>query len=137
MSSKTQIFVNLPVKNLDNSIEFFNKLGFSFNPNYTDEKAACLIISEEIYAMLILEPVFKSFTKKEIADTKNCSEFIMCLSADSREKVDEIVNKAVKAGSKVTTDPVDQGFMYEWGFEDLDGHLWTYFYMNKNDANAD
>src|SRR5882757_3786019 len=94
----TKIFVNLPVKDLKRSMDFFAKLGFTYNPQFTDEKAACMIISEDIYAMLLTEPFFKNFTKKEIVDAKKSTESIICLSAESREKVDEMVSNAIAAG---------------------------------------
>jgi uncharacterized protein len=129
VETKTQVFINLPVKDLERSKEFFIKLGYSFNPQFTDQNAACLVISDEIYAMLLVHDFFKGFTKKEIADTSRTAEAIIALSTDSRKKVDELVNKAVKAGAE-PTDPVDHGFMYQWGFQDLDGHLWEIFYMD-------
>ncbi|WP_246938492.1 VOC family protein [Bacillus pinisoli] len=126
------IFVNLPVKDLNKTKEFFSKLGFEFNSQFTNELAACMIISDNIFAMLLVEDHYKNFTKKEIADTTNSSEAIMALSIDSREKVDEIVNNALKAGGKPSKEPQDHGFMYGWGFEDIDGHLWELFFMDTN-----
>ncbi|GAB3019436.1 VOC family protein [Spirosoma pulveris] len=126
----TQIFVNLPVKDLNKSIEFFTRLGYSFNPQFTDEKATCMIISEGIYVMLLVEAFFKSFTKKEIADTTKSAEAIICLSSESREAVDEWVSKAVAAGATTPNEPQDHSFMYGHGFQDLDGHLWETMYMD-------
>ena len=126
----TKIFVNLPVKDLNRSIDFFSKLGYSFNQQFTNEYATCMIISEDIYVMLLTEPFFKNFTKKEIADSTKTTEVLICLSADSREAVDELVNKAVNAGAKTPNDKQDHGFMYGWGFEDLDGHLWEVNWMD-------
>ncbi|QMU29020.1 VOC family protein [Adhaeribacter radiodurans] len=126
----TKIFVNLPVKDLNKSIEFFRKLGYSFNPQFTDEKATCMIISEDIYVMLLVEPFFKSFTKKEIPDTAQNAQVILALSAESREGVDDLVNKAISAGATTPNDKQDQGFMYGWGYQDLDGHLWEVMYMD-------
>jgi predicted lactoylglutathione lyase len=128
----TKIFVNLPVKNLDHSVAFFTKLGFTFNPQFTNEQATCMIVSEDIFVMLLVEDFFKTFTKKEISDATKTTEVLLGLSADSREQVDEMVNKAVKAGGKTPNDKQDQGFMYGWGFEDLDGHLWEVFYMDPS-----
>lgn len=125
----TQIFVNLPVKDLNKSVEFFTKLGFTFNPQFTDENATCMIIGENIFAMLLVEPFFKSFVKKEICDTKKSAEAILALSADSRKDVDVLVDKVQKAGGE-TKEPQDQGFMYSRGFLDLDGHYWEIFHMD-------
>ena len=125
---KKQIFVNLPVKDLKKSVEFFTSLGYSFNPQFTDENATCMIISDEIYVMLLVEKFFQTFTTKEIADAKKQVEAIICLSMDSREE-DEIVKKGVSGGAKVTKTN-DHGWMYQSGFEDLDGHLWEFAYMD-------
>ncbi|MGD6833754.1 VOC family protein [Sutcliffiella halmapala] len=129
-----KIFVNLPVKNLDETMEFFSKIGFEFNPQFTDENATCMVISDSIFAMLLVEDYFKSFTKKDISDTSKSSEVIIALTANSREEVDEIVNKAFDAGGKPSNDPQDHGFMYGWGFEDINGHLWEVFYMEQGTA---
>ncbi|MFT3912200.1 MAG: VOC family protein [Ferruginibacter sp.] len=127
----TQIFVNLPVKNLERSMEFFSKLDFKFNPQFTDEKAACMIVSDTIYVMLLKETFFGNFTKKSIADATKMTESIICLSRDSRQQVDEIVNNAVQAGGNTPGNPQDYGNMYGWGFEDLDGHLWEFMFMEQ------
>lgn len=116
-----KLFVNLPVRDLKQSMEFFTKLGFAFNPQFTDEKAACMIISEEAFAMLLLEPFFKGFTKKELCDTARQTEALFALSCSSRAEVDEMVKTAVAAGGTHAIDPTDQGFMYGWSFYDLDG----------------
>ncbi|MBM7702418.1 VOC family protein [Metabacillus iocasae] len=126
------IFVNLPVKDLNKTKEFFSKVGFEFNPQFSNELAACMVISDTIFAMLLVEDHYKSFTKKEIADTTNSSEAIIALSVDSREKVDEIVNNALAAGGKPSKEPQDHGFMYGWSFEDIDGHLWELFFMDSH-----
>lgn len=125
----TQIFINLPVKNLDKTKEFFGKLGYSFNPQFTNEQAACMMISGDIFVMLLREPFFKTFTKKEIADAQTTVEVINCISVESREAVDEMVRKAVAAGGTVPNEPQDHGFMYGHGYQDLDGHLWEVVYM--------
>ncbi len=125
-----QIFVNLPVKNLDKSVEFFTKLGFSFNPQFTNEEATLMIIEENISVMLLVEKFFKTFTNKEITDTATTMEVILCLSADNREKVDELVDKAMAAGASPSNFAQDQGFMYGRSFQDLDGHLWEVMYMD-------
>lgn len=131
----TKIFVNLPVKDLNKSVEFFTKLGYSFNAQFTDENATSMIISEDIYVMLLVEKFFQTFTKKEITDATKATEVIVCLSADSREAVDELVSKAVAAGATTPNEPQDQGFMYGHGFQDLDGHLWEVVYMDPSAVN--
>ena len=133
MSSKiNKIFVNLPVENLDRSVEFFTQLGYTFNPQFTDENATCMIISDSIFAMLLVKPYFKGFTKKEIPNTTTDSEVIVALSADTRATVDELVDNAIKAGAKITNEPSDLGFMYSRSFQDLDGHLWEIVYMDES-----
>lgn len=127
----TKIFVNLPVKDLNRSVTFFTKLGFSFNPQFTNENATCMIISENIFVMLLEEPFFKTFTKKEIADATKSTEVIVCLSAESKDKVDEMVNKAIAAGGTAPNEKQDHGFMYGHGFQDLDGHLWELSWMDE------
>jgi len=120
----TQMFLNLPVKDLNKSIEFFTKLGYTFNKQFTNENATCMIISDTIYVMLLVEPFFKTFTDKQIADAKTTVEAMIALSADSRADVDAIVSKAVEAGATTPRPPQDHGFMYGHSFEDLDGHIW-------------
>ena len=127
----TKIFVNLPVKDLNRTIEFFTKLGFTFNPQFTDENATCMIIGEDIYVMLLVERFFKTFTKKEICDVAKDAEVIVALSAESREKVDQMMNRVLEAGGKESRDPQDQGWMYGRSFQDIDGHLWEIIYMNE------
>lgn len=127
----TQIFVNLPVKDLGRSVEFFTKLGYKFNPQFTDENATCMIIGENIFAMLLVESFFRTFTPKPIAEAKNSTEVLVALSADSREEVDRIVNAAIAAGGRRYKDPDDKGFMYGWGFEDPDGHIWEHVWMDS------
>ncbi len=128
-----QIFVNLPVKDLDKSKAFFNALGYSFNPQFTDANAACMVVQEgSIHAMLLVEPFFKTFTDKAIADTRTSTEVLLCLSCESRAEVDELVAKAVAAGGTTPRAPQDLGFMYGHGFQDLDGHLWELVFMDPN-----
>ncbi|MFB5760592.1 VOC family protein [Paenibacillus medicaginis] len=127
------IFVNLPVKDLQVSMQFFRNLGFEFNPQFTDDNAACLVIGQNIFAMLLVEQYFKTFTKKELTDTHNTTEVILAISAASREQVDEIVNKALEGGGKHFNDPVDHGFMYNGSFQDPDGHLWEVVYMEAGE----
>ena len=126
----TQIFVNLPVHDLTRSVDFFTKLGYSFNPQFTNESGTCMIITDDIYAMLLVEPYFKTFTPKPVADAKSATEAIIALSCESRADVDGIVEKALAAGGRRYKEPDDQGFMYSWGFEDPDGHIWEHFWMN-------
>lgn len=126
----TKIFVNLPVKDLSRSMGFFKALGYTFNAQFTDENAACLVISDDIYAMLLVEPFFTSFTNKAIADTATTAEAIVALGVESHARVDELVSKAVAAGGRLSTAPKDQGFMYGGGFADPDGHLWEVFHMD-------
>jgi predicted lactoylglutathione lyase len=128
----TKIFVNLPVKDLKKSIEFFTKLGFSFNQQFTDETATCMIVTDDIFAMLLTEEKFKTFTPKEICDAKKYTEVLVALSYDSRSDVDDLVRKAVAAGGSTYNEPQDHGFMYAHGFQDLDGHIWEIFYMDPS-----
>jgi predicted lactoylglutathione lyase len=130
----TQIFVNLPVKNLSGSMEFFRKLGFTFNSQFTDETAACMVVAENIFVMLLTEEKFKAFTPKEICDATKSTEVLVCLSCVSREKVDDIVRKAVAAGGSTYNEPQDHGFMYGHGFQDLDGHIWEVIFMEEPEA---
>ncbi len=127
-----QIFVNLPVKDLKKSMEFFTKLGFTFNPQFTDDKAACLVIGENIYAMLLTEPFFKTFTKKEISDAKKTTEVLIAIDANSREEVDQMVKNAVEAGGSIYREPQDHGWMYGHSFADLDDHQWEVLYMDTS-----
>lgn len=126
----TKIFVNLPVESLDRAVGFFTKLGYTFNPQFTDANATCMVISEHIYAMLLVKPFFKSFIKKEISDATKSTEVIIALTVDSREAVDALMEKALAAGAKESKEKMDQGFMYQRSFEDLDGHQWESFWMN-------
>jgi uncharacterized protein len=127
-----QIFINLPVKDLKNSMTFFEKLGFSFNMQFTDDNAACMIIGENIYAMLLLEKFFKTFTNKEISDAKKTTEVLIAVDAESRQAVDEMIKKAVEAGGSTYRNPQDNGWMYGHSFADLDGHQWEVLYMDES-----
>jgi predicted lactoylglutathione lyase len=131
-----QIYINLPVKHLQQSVEFFTKLGFAFEPKFTDKNATCMIVDHNIFVMLLVEDFFKSFTTKQLCNTKTETEVLLALPYESKEKVDEIVNKAVQAGAKTPALPKDLGFMYQHGFEDLDGHLWEVFYMDETAKEA-
>jgi uncharacterized protein len=126
-----KVFINLAVRDLKRSMDFFGGLGFEFNPQFTDDKAACMIINDDAYAMLLTEPFFKGFTKREICDTSTHSEGLFALSCDSRTEVDEIVGKAVESGGKHAMDPMDHGFMYGWSFYDPDGHHWEVVWMDS------
>ncbi len=128
----TNIFVNLPVKDLDRSVAFFSKLGYEFNPQFTNENATCMIVDDTIYVMLLVEEYFKTFMKKDVADSTRTAEVIVALSTDSRDAVDEVVEKAVAAGATTPMDATDYGFMYQRSFQDPDGHLWEYFWMDPN-----
>ncbi|MEK4075071.1 VOC family protein [Paenibacillus sp. FSL H7-0942] len=125
-----QIFVNLPVQDLKKSVEFFTKVGFEFDANFTDESATCMIIGDNIYAMLLVEERFQSFISKKISNAADTTEVIVALSVDSREQVDVIVQAALDAGGKPSNEPQDHGFMYGWSFQDLDDHLWEVSYMD-------
>ena len=123
------IFVNLPVKDLERTNAFFTALGYKFNPDYSDKNATCMVVSESIFVMLLVEPFFKTFTTKEICDGTKYAEVIVSLTCETREDVDAIVKKAVKAGGKTYNEPKDHGFMYQHGFQDPDGHIWEYASM--------
>ena len=130
-----QIFVNLPIKNMDKSQAFFKSLGFSFNPQFTNDQGACMVVSDNhIYVMLLVESFFQTFTKKAIADTSKTTEVLVCLSCESRAEVDELVKKALAAGATAPNPPQDHGFMYSHGFTDLDGHIWELVWMDPNAA---
>lgn len=126
------IYVNLPVKDLQRSKAFFAALGFNFNPQFSDDKAACMVVSDTIYVMLLTEPFFAGFTDKPIADAHRSTEVLVCLSRDSRAAVDELVAKAKAAGGAVRRAPQDLGFMYGHGFEDPDGHIWELSHMDMS-----
>lgn len=130
-----QIFVNLPVKNLQKSIDFFTHLGYSFNPQFTDDKATCMIVAPNIFVMLLVEDRFRDFTRKDISDAHKTTEVLIALDADSREAVDEMVMKAIEAGGYKYSEPQDHGWMYQHSFADLDGHQWEIFYSDINALN--
>ena len=133
----TKIFVNLPVKDLNRSVEFFTKLGYTFNKQFTDENATCMIIAEDIFVMLLVEKFFKTFIKTEIADATKTTEALICLSAESRSEVDEMIKKAVDAGATLYKEPQDHGFMYGHGYQDLDGHIWEIMWMDPATVKQD
>jgi uncharacterized protein len=128
----TKIFINLPVKDLKKSMDFYSKIGFENNPQFTDNTAACMVYSEEIYVMLLTHNKFQEFTNKPIANTSKTISVILSLSAESNDKVNDTVQKAVKAGGKELGEPKDYGFMQQRSFEDLDGHHWEVFYMDMS-----
>lgn len=136
MAKSRKIFVNLAVRDLKRSMEFFSELGFEFNPRFSDEKAACMIVSEEAFVMLLVEPFFSGFTKKKICDTKTHTEALLALSCESRGEVDALVKKAVALGGAHAVDPQDHGFMYGWSFYDLDGHHWEVAWMDPSALEA-
>lgn len=125
----SQIFINLPVADLPKSREFFKALGYTFNEEFCDDTAACVVISEHIYAMLLTDAKFREFCPNGICDTKKANEVLITLSCDSREEVDDLVKKAVAAGGSTVEEPKDHGFMYEHGFQDIDGHCWGLIHM--------
>jgi predicted lactoylglutathione lyase len=129
-----QIFVNLPVKDLPRSVAFFTALGFSFNPQFTNDDATCMIVDENIFVMLLVEPFFRTFIDKAVCDARTSTEVLVCLSCDSRAEVDELVAKAVAAGGTTPRPPQDYGFMYSHAFEDPDSHIWELVYMEPQVA---
>ena len=129
MAATRKVFVNLPVKDLKRSVEFFTKLGYTFNPQFTDDNATCMILGKDLFVMLLTEKFFKSFNGKEITDTSKANEVLTCMSCDSRQQIDDLVAKARAAGAKVPRTAQDHGFMYAHGYEDLDGHTWELVHM--------
>jgi predicted lactoylglutathione lyase len=130
------LFVNLAVRDLKQSMDFFAKLGFEFNPEFTNEDAGCMIINDDVFVMLLTETFFKTFTKRQLCDTTRFTEALLALSCDSRAEVDQIVNSAIAAGGQPATEPQDHGFMYGWSFYDLDGHHWEVLWMDEEAAQA-
>jgi predicted lactoylglutathione lyase len=125
-----QIILNLPVRDLDKSKAFFSALGYSFNPDFASEHSACAVIAEgSIYAMLSAEAVFKTYIDKPVVQAREANELVICLSCESRDEVDTLIAKALAAGGRIPHPPEDHGFMYDQGFEDLDGHLWNLIWM--------
>lgn len=128
----TKIFINLPVAQLQRSVEFFTRLGFAFDPQFADERAACLILSEEAFVMLLAESRFKDFTDRQICDTRTHVEGLFALSAASRADVDHVAETALAAGGTFVEEPQDYGFMYTRSFQDPDGHSWSVLWMDPN-----
>ncbi|RPD40066.1 VOC family protein [Chitinophaga barathri] len=127
----TKVFINLPVKDLNRSKAFFEGLGYSFNPQFTDENAACMVISDTIYVMLLIEPYFQTFTKKGISDATKQTEVLIALDASSKEEVVNTIAKAKELGATIYNEPQDHGWMYQHSFADLDGHQWELAYMDE------
>lgn len=131
-----QIFVNIAINDMQKSQDFFKKLGFTFNPDFTNEQGACMVISDDIYAMLLTRDFFQGFTGKPLVDAKEATEVLICLSCESRAEVDDLVARARAAGGAVPREPQDHGFMYAHGFEDLDGHIWELVHMAPGEVTA-
>jgi predicted lactoylglutathione lyase len=131
----TQIFVNLPVKDLEVSKSFYEKLGFSINPQFSDETAACVVISDTIYVMLLTHDKARAFTPKEIANAHKATEVLNALSIESKSKVNKLADKALAAGGTKAGDTQDLGFMYSRSFNDPDGHIWEVFWMDMEAVN--
>jgi predicted lactoylglutathione lyase len=127
-----KLFVNLGVRDLEASIEFFSELGFAFDPRFTDESATCMILSEEAFVMLLVEDRFKDFTSKALCDAGTHTEAILAISAESREQVDVLVDTALDCGGRPANEPMDHGFMYGRSFQDVDGHLWEVIWMDPD-----
>ena len=132
-----KIFINLPVEDLKKSKAFFSHIGFSFYDDFEDDSAACMVISENIFAMLLTHAKFKQFTPKAIPDGKRFTEVINCISAESKEKVNEMVNNAMAAGGSETRESLDYGYMYGRSFNDLDGHIWEVMWMDESTNHED
>ena len=132
-----EIYLNMVVGDLKKSMAFFTHLGFTFNAKFTDENAACMVISETIYCMLQTQESFGRFTKKTIIDPHQMSECIFALSATSRDEVDEMANKVLEAGGSMYRDTEDYGWMYLKSFEDLDGHMWEIAHMDESKMPAE
>jgi predicted lactoylglutathione lyase len=132
MSKNTgrKIFINLAVRDLTRAKAFFSALGFDYNPKFTDDNAACMVVNDDGYAMLLAEPFFKTFTKREVCDTSRQTEALIALSCDSRHEVDELMMKAINAGGRDAMPAQDHGFMYARSFYDLDGHHWEVLWMD-------
>ena len=126
-----QIFVNLPIKDLPRSVRFFESLGYTFNPQFTDENATCMILGENLFAMLLVEPYFKTFIEKDVSDAHRATEVLLAVPVASREAVDALVEKALAAGAKEPRPARDLGFMYQRSYDDLDGHTWEVFHMSE------
>ena len=126
-----QLFVNLPIKDLPRSVRFFESLGYTFNPQFTDENATCMVLGENLFAMLLVEPYFRSFIEKDVSDAHRATEVLLAVPVGSRQAVDALVDKALAAGAKEPRAARDLGFMYQRSYDDLDGHTWEVFHMSE------
>jgi predicted lactoylglutathione lyase len=126
----TQIYVNLAVRDLPRSMQFFGALGYRFNPQFSNDQGACMIVADDIYVMLLVESFFRTFTHKPVIDARAGTEVLVCLSVETRQQLDDLVAKALAAGATAPRPPQDHGFMYQHGFEDLDGHIWELVHMS-------
>ena len=129
-ATRHKLFVNIPVRDLQRSIQFFEALGFNFNRQFTDASATCMLVGEDAYFMLLGQERFAGFSKRPTGDPREQTSALFALSVNSRAEVDEMVNKAVAAGGSHAVEPQDHGFMYGWSFYDLDGHHWEVFWMD-------
>ena len=131
-----KLFVNIPVRDLQRSIEFFEALGFTFNPQFTDGTATCMLVGEDAYFMLLTRERFADFSKRPVGDARTETNALFAISVNSRDEVDALVKKAIAAGGSHAADPQDHGFMYAWSFYDLDGHHWEVFWMDPSAVNG-
>lgn len=127
-----QLFVNLPVKDIKHSKDFFDRIGFTFHDHFSNEYALCIEVNDNAFVMLLSENYFSRFTQNSVCDTKTHSEVMCAISLESREKVDEMVNRALSIGAKIAREPQDHGIMYSRSFHDLDGHVWEFYNMDIN-----
>ena len=127
----TKIYVNLPVKDLQRSVRFFKAMGFGFDPQLSDETAACMMISDDIFAMLLTEAKFREIARRPVADATRMTEVLTCLSVESRARVNQLVDRALTRGGREMREPEDHGYMFGRSFSDLDGHIWEIIYMNQ------
>ena len=130
--TRHKLFVNIPVSDLQRSIEFFETLGFNFNPQFTDATATCMLVGVDAYFMLLNRERFAGFSKRPAGDPRTETNALFAISVNSRGDVDEMVKKAIAAGGSHALDPQDHGFMYGWSFYDLDGHHWEVFWMDPS-----
>jgi predicted lactoylglutathione lyase len=131
-----KLFINIPVRDLQRSIDFFETLGFTFNPQFTDANATCMLVGEDAYVMLLAMDYFKSFSKRPVGDPQRETNALLALTVNSRDEVNALVDKAINAGGSLAADPQDHGFMYSWSFYDPDGHHWEVFWMDPNSING-
>lgn len=127
---KRKMFLNVAVADLDRSVQFFTRLGFSFDPNFTDDKATCMNVGEDSYVMLLVRDFFSTFTTRQLVDPTTSTEAIVAIAVEDRAAVDSLADTALAAGAARSNDPQDHGFMYQRSFADLDGHLWEVLWMD-------